>query len=646
MLLDYKLPAALVKESTPRSLDIYLDTIYEQANEDFFKKTIMPALLASRRLIVVHTPNALKAQKDGSANWLVREIEFFRTLPQRENISIALAKGNGAELPAKLHIYFPNIEIVDLRRLGLLNGREVRDRLLVFIATLYDIPPKRMPDLRQEERRRKQRHLKIIASSLIMVSLAATGLLGWFTYENRWFPMIVRSHWMRGDHGHVKIEPMKGGRSVLTGTFPDGPYARLWDAATGRILRTITGEGLGLLPKRRFLLVTNPGKNIYAFDLIYDKIYGTPFKGKANALKPAPWELFYGSSGKILLQVGNVDGLSGSGRLSSIVVWSLISGKVGRVDGFLSGGDWLFEASDDGKRLIANQFEPHNFQPKLWDVETGTPIASLVTAGKNAETDFKINNHLSLIVTRTPLNISGTKQQFALWNLADGAPTGISVVHDMGDSPVSSIIKMDLSKTGSWVFRGGGQEVFEPIELVDGKTLRPLADLRGKALGRWLEERLLLLDEEGNASMWDTEVEQQIKIPGIDFKTMMSVAVSGDRTRAALMRRTGRVELWNLQRRKKVGELRLYSQPRIVRGSIDGRFFLVTVVNGKAGVFSFRNWMQFAELSDAAFGNDWEAYIDMSCQRINIWTEDGQVIGYREQLYMFGIPWATSNPCS
>jgi WD40 repeat protein len=426
----------------------------------------------------------------------------------------------------------------------------------------------------------------------------------------------------------------------------DGPYAHLWDAAAGQISFTVKGKELTLLPERRFLLVANPERRIYAVDLTTGQIHRTPLVPPAtNAIEQAPWMLDYGSSGTILLQVGAVEGPSSPDSLPSIVVWSLDSGKIGRVDRFLSGGDWQFEVSQDGSRLIANQFEPGNFQPKLWDVKTGAPIASLITAGKNTEKDFRINERFSLIVTRSPLDDEGTTQQFALWELADGAPTGKSAIHDMGDLPVSPTLKMDLSRNGNWVFRGGGREAFEPIELVDGRTLKALADLKGGARGWWLDEGLFLLEEAGHASMWDIETERRIGLQGIDTRRITSAAVSGDRTGAVLVSTDGSASLWDLQRGSKVRELPLPSRPRRVQRSLDGRFILVTLASGQVQVLSFQYGERIAELNDAGFENDWEAYVDMACKRINVWTIDGRVLQYREQLYMFGRPWIVDESC-
>ena len=80
-LTTYRLPRPL-QPSYGRRLAIYLDTIYEKADDDFFENTIKPALTAARFLVIVITPSVFEREPNGSPNWLFREVEHFRSLPQ------------------------------------------------------------------------------------------------------------------------------------------------------------------------------------------------------------------------------------------------------------------------------------------------------------------------------------------------------------------------------------------------------------------------------------------------------------------------------------------------------------------------------------------------------------------------------------
>src|SRR5262245_19360444 len=113
-LQSFKLPRGLAP-SGARKLSIYLDSAYERSTTDFYEQEIRPALLASKHLIVVSTPDALNVRPHGR-DWILREIEEFEATPR--GASIVAVRGAGAlddPLPGALLDRHPNIEIVDLR---------------------------------------------------------------------------------------------------------------------------------------------------------------------------------------------------------------------------------------------------------------------------------------------------------------------------------------------------------------------------------------------------------------------------------------------------------------------------------------------------------------------------------------------------
>lgn len=62
-------PPRTLRDRLPERLRIYLDTAYERGTTDFFDNTIRPALLASRFLIVVATPEAVH-RPNGQDDWI------------------------------------------------------------------------------------------------------------------------------------------------------------------------------------------------------------------------------------------------------------------------------------------------------------------------------------------------------------------------------------------------------------------------------------------------------------------------------------------------------------------------------------------------------------------------------------------------
>lgn len=194
-LLDYRLPSEIRVDG--RVLSVYFDRIYERATDDFFEKTLKPALSRSRHLILVVTPDALAPRSDGAPNWVEREVEHFLGLPQHEQIHVIIGKGDLQEgLPARLAALRPNIQRLDLRSFDRPWSVLTRDRwraadeLLGLLATLYDVPVSQMPLLRDEAARVKLRRAWAWATGISLTALTLAGVsvaaaVGWWRAVER-----------------------------------------------------------------------------------------------------------------------------------------------------------------------------------------------------------------------------------------------------------------------------------------------------------------------------------------------------------------------------------------------------------------------------------------------------------------------------
>jgi WD40 repeat protein len=185
-LQDYRLPASLAQERKP--LQVYLDTAFERANEDFWIQNIEPALRRSRFLIVVITPGFFYPKANGAQSWVEREIELFLSLPQARNIMVVRAAGSPIDLlPRLLQQKYPRIDVVDLsafQRRAMLPARRayLNDKILTLIASLYGFSDIHMPVLRQEQKRRR-RQAAVRAASVLLILIALGIIVGWQLYR-------------------------------------------------------------------------------------------------------------------------------------------------------------------------------------------------------------------------------------------------------------------------------------------------------------------------------------------------------------------------------------------------------------------------------------------------------------------------------
>jgi hypothetical protein len=150
-------PPRSLRAKFNRKIRVYLDTAYELGTGDFYENNIRPALLGSRYLLVVATPNAVTRPR-GVEDWIAREIGDFYAGPNGRNVVAVRGAGEfDAPLPARLNELFPNVEIIDLRGAGRFwflhptRAARLASEKLKLVAPLLGVPPEEMPRLRQEE---------------------------------------------------------------------------------------------------------------------------------------------------------------------------------------------------------------------------------------------------------------------------------------------------------------------------------------------------------------------------------------------------------------------------------------------------------------------------------------------------------------
>ena len=301
-LLDYRFPGALRSYQQNRKLVVYLDRIYEFATEDFFEKTIKPALDSSRQLIVVATPDASKPRADGEPSWVVREIDHFIEVDASRVVSVAVAKGALMDsLPANIGQRLPRVQRIDIRglspfkRLWPPNWSKVDDELLAFIASLYGVAPADMPALRREEARRRAARGWSWAAAGGVVAVVLFVLLVWalnaertarsqanalraervaVSSRDRAFEMAARAFetsatteaervlWKLLDgallrqvlpvNQNIRSVRFAPGGPLALATFPGG--AITWQLATGKPMISVQGDDIRYSPRGTFLL--------------------------------------------------------------------------------------------------------------------------------------------------------------------------------------------------------------------------------------------------------------------------------------------------------------------------------------------------------------------------------------------------------
>jgi hypothetical protein len=165
-----------------RRVKVFLDTAYERGADDFYQRTILPALRRSRHLIVVATPNAISQGRNISDDWIAREISDFKDGSNPNNIIIVRGAGKFDDpLPGALDLVHPNAQIIDLR--GATDWRPLHfsrraffdNEKLKIIATILDVPTSSIPTLRREDERRRQERIAF-ASTVAVAAIIGSSI--------------------------------------------------------------------------------------------------------------------------------------------------------------------------------------------------------------------------------------------------------------------------------------------------------------------------------------------------------------------------------------------------------------------------------------------------------------------------------------
>lgn len=197
ILQDFKPPRSL-RHRHAFPLKVYLDTSYERATNDFFERVTLPALLSSRHLIVVATPDAADRGPDRN-DWIRREIDAFEDGPNAGNI-IAVQAKDAPTLPGDLVRRYPNIEIIDMRGLSALSflnpakAARLSNEIVKLLAPLLDLSLEEMPALRREEERRQRFRFGFATGGATTVVLVVAGMsILAFESRNRALDALSRS---------------------------------------------------------------------------------------------------------------------------------------------------------------------------------------------------------------------------------------------------------------------------------------------------------------------------------------------------------------------------------------------------------------------------------------------------------------------
>ena len=328
------------------------------------------------------------------------------------------------------------------------------------------------------------------------------------------------------------------GKYLLSGG--DGAMLKLWDAATGRLIRTFAGHSeavnsVAFSPDSAHLLSGSQDRTLKLWDPTSGRVIRT----------------FEGHSGSVSYVAFSPDGtrvLSGSSD-KTLKLWDAASGHLIRT--FEGHREWIASVgfSPDGTRLISGSFDR---TLKLWDAASGQTILTV------EEPDFVLSAVFSPDGTRVLLSVSDHKDFAATLRLRDAA-SGQLIRTFKGHSSIR-VHSVKFSPDGTRVLSGSDDATLKLWDAATGQLIRtfenqPLGAEPG-ALGGHDGQVLsvayssdgtqLVSNDPRTLRLWDVSSGRLIRTIGMLSDTVHSVQFSPDGTHVVSAHGGGRtLKLWD-----------------------------------------------------------------------------------------------------
>jgi WD40 repeat protein len=338
------------------------------------------------------------------------------------------------------------------------------------------------------------------------------------------------------------------GRRVLSGSWDH--TIKLWDPATGTLLRTFVGHSSGVdavafSPDGAHVLSGGMDNTVRLWDAVTGALLRT-FEGHSKAVNSvafsadgagvlsgssdktirlwdratgAPLRIFKGHSGEVWSAALSADGarvLSGSSD-RTVRLWDAATGALLRTFKGHSGRVWSVAFSPDGGRVLSGSSDR---TVRLWDAATGAPLHTL--EGHSGEV-------VSVAVSPDGRRVlsGGRDNVVRLWDAATGALRRTFQGH------ASWIWSVAFSPAGDQVLSGS---LDRTIRLWDAATGVPLRILEGHDGSVWSaafspDGVRAAATSDTSVRLWDTSTGALLRTFQGHSSPVASVAVSRDGTR-------------------------------------------------------------------------------------------------------------------
>jgi WD40 repeat protein len=363
--------------------------------------------------------------------------------------------------------------------------------------------------------------------------------------------------------------------------------ARLWDVASGRLVRTLEGHS-AFLQSAEFspdgkLMLTAGGDSTRLWD--FDT--GSPLRQFQVEKEGAMHAIFVDGGRRVLKASAN----------RTVSLWETDTGKFLRITRFDMPKLSEMRLARDGKVLMTANSD---HVARLWDVQTGQLLKSL-------EGHTGMVNAIALSADGNLALTGGYDNAVCLWETSSGA-----LVRRLGDHP-GLVSHVEFSPDGKLVVTGCWDNRIRIWETATGRLLHTgiAGEVRVSTSAFARDGSLLATFATEEGYLWDVSTGSALRRLGTASDAVRSVALTPDGTRL-IAGGFSTVPLWDLQ----TGQvIRRFLGPHDSASSIavspDGKHLLTAHLRGDAAIWDLQTAREIHRLSghlkglcDAAFSPD------------------------------------------
>jgi WD40 repeat protein len=284
------------------------------------------------------------------------------------------------------------------------------------------------------------------------------------------------------------------GKQIVTGSAYEDTVARIWNTATGKLVRVLQGDKSGIRTANysrdgKFIVTASDDATARIWDAQTGKLVAGPFWHASSGHPSAVRSAVLSPDDKLLV-TGADDGI--------VRIWNVATNSVVRELTADARPVNSVAFSPDGRSIVSSGEDKTAW---IWDVATGRPVEALVGHTRTIDTAY-FNSSGNLIVTGSS---DGTAR---VWDVASGATLTVLRGHlnALNSAAFSSDGKSIVTASWDYTTRIWDAPQFQSV-VVRPRDTGPIGTVAFSSDGRWI-----VTAGAQSTSIWDVRLHKSVAV--------------------------------------------------------------------------------------------------------------------------------------